>query len=233
MSASESPMTLTISPASIKPRPEQRSAMVGPPFGSASDRIGQRQTVSRIDRRAVEAPDESACRILEILGVAATLELEVHVLVAGPRALAGRADGADALPACDVFAGGHGEGGEVAVHRAIVVRLVNDHEDQSAEVVAVACDHDTPVGGGKDIAARPGGDVDATMGTEARIAFAASPVTEAGQGPRAAARANGGAHESDDRRHHEPERCDRVDDDGEEMATSISPLSAREATRGA
>src|SRR5947208_1015782 len=104
-------------------------------------------------------------------------------------------------------------------------------EQQSAEVGAVACDHDTPVGGGKDSAARPGGDVDATMGTEARIAFAALPVTEAGQRPRAAARANGGAHESDDRRHHEHERCDRVDDDREEMATSISPLSAREATQ--
>src|SRR5207253_3897653 len=115
--------------------------------------------------RAVEAPDESACRILEILEVAATLELEMHMLVAGPRALAGRADGADALPACDVFAGGHGEGGEVAVHRAIVVRLVNDHEDQSAEVMAVACDHDTPGGGGKDVAARRGRDLYGPMVT--------------------------------------------------------------------
>src|SRR2546426_269417 len=229
MIATDRPTSVRINPASITPFPERCRAMVWASSDSASNRIGQQQAVGRVGCRAVEASGESGGRVLEIVRIVTALKLEVHVLVPGPRALARRADRADALTARDVLAGGDRERGQVAVHRAIAVRVVHDHDDQPAGVAVVASHHDAAARRGDDIAADAGGDVDAAMWTQSRVAFATAPVTEARDRPRGpAAPADRHADQSGGRRHHEDERRDGIDEDGDEIETAMAPARPHE-----
>ena len=127
--------------------------MIWASTGSASNRIGEQQAVSRVWPRGIEASAQSGGRILEVVRIGATLKLEVDVLVPRPRALPRRADHPDALTARHLLAAGDRERGQVAIHGAIVVRVVDDHDDQPAGVAVVARDDDATVGGGENVAA--------------------------------------------------------------------------------
>src|SRR5256712_12442171 len=59
---------------------------------SALHRIGEYQAVCRVCLRPIEASDNFWQRVFDIPAVAPPLELQVHVLKAGPRALARCAD---------------------------------------------------------------------------------------------------------------------------------------------
>jgi hypothetical protein len=140
--------------------------------------------VGRVQLCPIEASDDSRARILDGLDVAAPLQLRVHVIIAGPRALPRCPNGPDRLAAVDFLSGLHGDHREVAVDRSVTVRIMVDDHDQTAQIMVVPRHGDAALGGGQHIGSDAARDIDAAMEAQSRIAFRAPPIAKAGENER-------------------------------------------------
>src|SRR5439155_9055115 len=155
-------------------RPAPRAALLKIPYkdgSSALHRIGEHQAVCRVCLRLIEASDNFWQRIFDIPAVAPSLELQVHVLKAGPRALARRADCPDPLAALDTVSGPNRDHGGVAIDRSVTVGYMVVDDDQAAQIAVVPRHGDAAVGRRQHVRHHTACDVDAALTTRARIAF--------------------------------------------------------------
>src|SRR5205809_4882901 len=147
---------------------------------SALHRIREYQAVCRVCLRPIEASDNFWQRVFDIPAVAPPLELQVHVLKAGPRALARCADCPDPLAALDTVSGPNRNHGGVAIDRSVAVGIMVDDDDQAAQIAVVPRHGDAAVGRREHVGPYTACDVDAAMRTRARW------PSEPSQSPKAA-----------------------------------------------
>src|SRR5881628_192081 len=132
---------------------------------SALHRICEHQAIRRVRLRVIETFNNPWERVFDCVDVAPSLQLQVHVLKARPRALPRCADRPDPLATLDTVPDPNGDLGEVAIDRSEAVRIMVDDDDQTAQVAVVTCDSDAAGGCRQHISTHPACDVDAAMGT--------------------------------------------------------------------
>src|SRR5881296_3956433 len=105
-----------------------------PGRSSALHRICEHQAICRVHLRVVETSDDPWERVFDGVDVTPSLQLQVHMLKARPRALPRRADRADPLATLDILPDPYGDLGEVAIDRSEAVWIMVDNDDQPAQV---------------------------------------------------------------------------------------------------
>src|SRR5439155_1043592 len=80
--------------------------------------------------RVIEASYNPWERVFDGVDVTPSLQLQVHMLKARPRALPRRADRADPLATLDILPDPYGDLGEVAIDRSEAVWIMVDNDDQ-------------------------------------------------------------------------------------------------------
>src|SRR5213595_2217018 len=85
---------------------------------SALHRICEHQAICRVHLRVIETSYNPWERVFDGVDVTPSLQLQVHMLKARPRALPRRADRADPLATLDILPDPYGDLGEVAIDRS-------------------------------------------------------------------------------------------------------------------
>src|SRR5438067_1478403 len=147
----------------------RRVAVMGARRGTSTLHwIREHQSGGSVQLRFVETADDSRPWVFDGVNVAASLHLQVDVLEAGPCALSGGANSANALPALDSVTDPNGDFGEMAIDGAVAlrIRIMVDHDDQTTQAAIVPRDGYPAVCRRQHVRSGAPFDVEATMATE-------------------------------------------------------------------